>query len=706
MGNQPKPRYREFTQNTRKVERSAFGKLLHEEFLTPHKITQRRLSEVSGVAAEDISRMVTGERYPYDPTLYNNLYALFNALAELGVPLTDDQVSNILQVKEIHARLSDKRQEELIDALKDDGVVKVAYQTTQQEADALYHPAVLVPSIPEPPILDEEPPVIDNLPFQPNPFFTGREDHLKQIREKLQETGTAAITQPVSISGLGGIGKTELALAYAHSFYPNVYRVVLWVDADTPTLQTSYANLAEVLKLPERDEQKLYRRKLAIKDWLKEHTNWLLIMDNADDLPLAESFLPSQPLGHVVFTTQSQIIDTIPTQIEIDAMEPDEGLRFLLRRSGKLQDDAADMREAASQVVELLGGHPLALDQAGAYIEETKVSFTDYLNRYRSARPNLLKRRGGRVRKHSEHPDHRRHPEPVAATLNLSFTMACQQHPLAADILNFCAFLHPDAIPEELFHHDDSFKYDMTEFDEAIAALHRYSLIRRNIQEKTLSMHRLVQAVLIDAMSPDHQKQWRERVVRALNAAFPLSMEFKHWGQGDRLLSHALLCATWTEDELTPTVGLAVLFHKLGIYLYELGRYLEAEQLLSRALSIYKHHLGVEHPATVGARNDLDTIYTYDARNEWLSIWEDELGGAEHPDTALLLYGLARAFHDLGQRGGAESLYRRALRIQKRQLGATDRHTQTTRMYYANFLRSIGRDAEAAALEANEEPPV
>jgi len=478
----------------------------------------------------------------------------------------------------------------------------------------------------------QAPPYIDNLPFQRNQFFTGREEHLERLRKLLQETVTAKITQPISISGLGGIGKTELALEYSHRHHQDVYQTVLWVDADTTTIQASYANLAEILKLPERNEQELYRRIQAVKNWLKEHTNWLLIMDNANDLPLAESFLPAKPLGHVVFTTQSLIIGISPRQIEIKAMEPEDGLRLLLRRSLPKVEATLDTldqenREAALQVVELLGGHPLALDQAGAYIQGTGVSFSDYMQRYRKERRCLLNKRRSLKSKDSEYS---RHPLPVAATLELSIKEAGGQHPLATDILYLCAFLQPDAIPEELFAHDDSFKYGTTEFDDAIAALHSYSLIRRNTHEKTFSIHRLVQAVLIDDMSSDLQGQWRMRVVRALLAVLKHIPDLIDYDMitddGDyrpafgipinRLLPHAMNCTTWTEDELTPTVEVAKLFDVLGIFLSDYGYLSIAEQLLARVLPIYEQHYGVDSQITADVKRDLALCYIAQGKEE------------------------------------------------------------------------------------------
>src|SRR6266567_2006370 len=263
------------------------------------------------------------------------------------------------------------------------------FQLNDAEADALYRAAGAVA------------PKIQNLLFPQNPFFTGRQTYLELLARHFKETGSVAITQPMSISGLGGIGKTQLALEYAHRCYPNVYRSVLWVNAaDKATLEASYLSLANLLQLPEKNEREVDRTIQAVKSWLEGHTGWLLILDNADDLRIARSFLPTTSRGHILLTTRSQIVGNIATKIEIEGMDPEEGFLFLLRRSGVLKDGtepdtvASDILNAARQLVALLGGHPLALDQAGAYIEETGTSFDDYLQLYADQRLMLLNERG------------------------------------------------------------------------------------------------------------------------------------------------------------------------------------------------------------------------------------------------------------------------------------------------------------------------
>jgi len=560
------------------------------------------------------------------------------------------------------------------------------FRLKQEEADALYRAAGQVP------------PEIHNIPYLQNPFFTGREAQLKRLKQFLEENGTVAVTQPVSISGLGGIGKTQLALEYAHKSYRDMYRAVFWVDAaEESTLQAGYDYLAHMLALPERNEQKLDRRIQAVKRWLEGQTNWLLILDNADDLQLARSFLPVKHHGHILLTTRTQIVGTIARQIEIEKMESAEGLLFLLKRARIVQLEAdiatlaADVRDVALELVTLLGGLPLALDQAGAYIEEAGVSVADYLQRYQKARHSLLQRRGLAKSKYGDHPDS------VAATVELSVMKACERQPMAADILHFCSFLQPDAIPDEVLQQDDGLQIDEDSFNEAVVALRCYSLIKRNVQKKTLSMHRLVQAILIDTMSPALRVQWRKRIILTLNKVFP-EVKFKEWSRCRRLLPHALIAATWTETELTSMLDTAELFLKAGIYLRERGQYAEAEPLLVRALSIREQQLGTEHLDTVASLHSLAVLYRWQGKYEQaetlylqaLSIYEQRLG-PEHPGTASVLNDLAALYVRVGKYEQAESLYQRVLTVREQHLGAEHLDTAESLHNLAELYRRQGK---------------
>jgi hypothetical protein len=185
----------------------------------------------------------------------------------------------------------------------------------------------------------------------------------------------------------------------------------------------------------------------AVKVWLRSHGGWLLILDNADDLNLVQPFLPTECPGHLVLTTRAQITGKVAHRFEVDTLDGETGALLLLRRAGLVAADGSfdavfpSDQSIALALVEELGGLPLALDQAGAYIEETQCGLADYRQQYQMRRAELLARRGKLVDDH---------PEPVATTWSLSFARVEQANPIAAELLRICAFLAPNAIPEEL----------------------------------------------------------------------------------------------------------------------------------------------------------------------------------------------------------------------------------------------------------------
>jgi predicted ATPase len=228
------------------------------------------------------------------------------------------------------------------------------------------------------------------IPYRRNPFFTGREDVLNQLHEHLMLAKTAALTQPPAITGLGGIGKTQIAIEYAYRHRAE-YKHVLWVNASEPlTLTEGFVQIARALQLPIKEEQDQNIVIEAVKQWLLNSDGWLLILDNADDLPFAYTFLPTTGTGHVLLTTREHKTGRIARGFEVKPMEKEEGVLFLLRRSKVLDSPVAPLtqtketdQQVAADIVKELDGLPLALDQAGAYIEEMECDLSTYLHRYR-----------------------------------------------------------------------------------------------------------------------------------------------------------------------------------------------------------------------------------------------------------------------------------------------------------------------------------
>src|SRR5262249_29185661 len=180
-----------------------------------------------------------------------------------------------------------------------------------------------------------------NVPLLRNPFFTGREDLLTRLRTSLTQTHTTALSQPQAISGLGGIGKTQIAVEYAYR-HRNDYQAVLWVKASTPQeLAEDVAALARILDLPEQNASKQQESIDAVNRWLATHTGWLLIFDNADDISLLSDYLPPEPKGHILLTTRADAMSGMAQKIEVAEMGEAEGVRLLLYRAGLIDQKTA-----------------------------------------------------------------------------------------------------------------------------------------------------------------------------------------------------------------------------------------------------------------------------------------------------------------------------------------------------------------------------
>ena len=555
------------------------------------------------------------------------------------------------------------------------------FPTHQSERDPA--PSQIVRKSPSTPAL----PVRWNIPYARNPFFTGREDLLAQLHTRFHMGQALALSQPQAISGLGGIGKTQLALEYAYRSHQH-YEAVLWARAESAeALVSSYIAIAKLLRLPESEAKEQEITVQAVKVWLQSHSGWLLILDNADELTLLPDFLPLSLGGHLLLTTRAAATGRLAHRLEIETLGPAQGALFLLRRAAliepfaTLEQATASERELAVQIAQELGGLPLALDQAGAYLEETGTDLTGYWLIYQQHRVDLLQKRGGLVSDH---------PAPVATTWSLSFQNVEEKDPAAANLLRVCAFLSPDAIPEEILTAGTSgfepmltpLAADVFQLNQAIEALLAYSLVRRDPKEKTISIYRLVQAVLQDVMEGKERYLWAERTVFAVNAVFP-EVEPRSWPQCERLLPQALVATQIIERYQMNSQEAVHWLHETAAYLNDRARYGEAESLYLRALQMIELQRGSEHLDGVFLLNRLANLYRSQSKYEVaeplcrqaLQISEKHLS-PEHLDLASPLINLARLYREQGKYGEAGPLYQRALHILEHHLGPA--HFQVT----------------------------
>ena len=549
-----------------------------------------------------------------------------------------------------------------------------------------------------------------NVPYGRNSFFTGREEVLERLHATLTiPTHPIAISQPQAISGLGGIGKTQLVIEYAYRYRAD-YFAVFWVRAESADLLISdFLTIAVLLGLPEQREQDQRKIVNAVLRWLDTHHDWLLILDNADHLETARPFIPSSGNGHVLLTTRAFSTGTIAGRIELETMTVEEGMRFFLRRikstwtNTPLEGMPESVWSLTRAVVEAMDGLPLALDQAGAYIEETSTSLRDYLKLYRLRRQRLLRTRG---------QDAAGHPEPVAATWSLSLEKIKQANPAAAELLCLLALLHPDSIPESMIVAAavefgpllQPVLKEEFDFNEAIGELHKYSLIKRDPEKKILVIHRLVQAVIWDDMDRETQRLWAERMVLSINRVFPV-VEFATWNTCQQYLPHAQLCVTLIDQWQMEFLEAARLLQRMGEYLLARAQYAEGEPIYQNALALHERLLGPDHPETAHTLSGQASLYYALGKygqaeplyQRALAICEQALEPG-HVGVANILNELALLYNALGKYGQAEPLFLRALHIREQALGQAHPYVATTLNGLAQLYREQGKYTQAEPL--------
>ncbi len=526
---------------------------------------------------------------------------------------------------------------------------------------------------------------IYTIPDKQNPFFTDREDILAALRDFFQsQQGTRTRTQ--ALYGLGGMGKTLLAMEYAR-LHQNEYQAILWLNtASREILNSDLSSLLDQLGIFVEGGDNEQQRFAALKHWLQHHDRWFVILDDLDDFTLVDQLLPQNSKGHALLITHSEATGPFAPAISIPQMSIREAALLLLRRAKKIsaqgsQDAAAEADyQLALALAQEVEGYPLALDQAGAYIEETQRSLASYLDLYRQRKGTLLGMRGRLVNDHLD---------PVTTTLTLTFEKVAQIDPAALQLLHLLAFLHADAIPDEMLMHaastlDEplrSLAADSIALDTALAILQRFSLVHRRADTTTVNIHHIVQTVLIESLAKDQQRQLATQVVRLVTSSFP-EAAFENWVECERYLPHAQRCDQLILDYQLAFNEAALLLQRLGSYCYKRALYPQAETYLQHTLHLREHLLGAEHPDTAQTINALALIYREQARYaEAESLYQRALDirqqvfGPDHAETAQSLNNLGNLYTVQADYPRAEQLLLHALIIYEETLGPETNQT-------------------------------
>jgi hypothetical protein len=516
-------------------------------------------------------------------------------------------------------------------------------------------------------------------------FLAGRESLLGELDARLAGGPGSAGPRTAVLCGLGGAGKTSVAVEYAHRHVAEAAVCWQFAAGDPAVLAAEFAVLAAQLGVRDvGDPVASVHGVLA-----RQETGWLVVFDNARDQASIEPFLPPAGPGRVLITTQNQhwppgkVLDVTVLDAEIAA-------GFLLARTGDLDQETA--RELAVE----LGGLPLALEQAAAYMQATGTPLAGYLRLFRARQADVLAR-----------GEAAGHPAGVAATLGLALSRLADEAP-ATGLLRLLAFLSPEPVPLALLFADGRdvglpgpagdgvapLLGDPLATGDAVTALRRYSLVTPAGQGQVL-VHRLVQAMARAQLAAAASDQWLRAAATLVEAAIPDDTNLPAaWPACAALLPHARAVLPPTSDGMS----------RIANYLGYSGSYIAARDLFQVITDVHLAHdaYGPWHPGTLDARHHLaywtgkagDAAAARDQYAALLPIRERVLG-PEAPTSLAARYGLARWSGAAGNAAGARDQFAALLPIFERVCGPEHRDTLNVRHSLAYWIGEAGDAATA-----------
>ncbi|KAH8689766.1 hypothetical protein GQ44DRAFT_637109, partial [Phaeosphaeriaceae sp. PMI808] len=570
------------------------------------------------------------------------------------------------------------------------------------------------------------------IPFVRDVDFVERREILDQLWTICAAPGSRA-----ALVGLGGVGKSQLAIEYAHwtrERSPDTW--VFWVHASTRArFEEAYRDIADRLKLPGRKDPKINILKL-VKDWLYNESNgrWMIVLDNVDDIEvfypkpksgrddddkgvaasLAASlavFLPQSDNGSIVVTSRNRdaavrLVGSSRRVIEVQAMDKDQAVQLLRNKL----EDASD-EGGMADLVDALDRIPLAISQAAAYINRrARMTILGYLKEFRAndkKKESLLNRDAGDIRRDESASNS------VVMTWQISFEHIRQKRQSATDLLSLMSFFNPQGIPESVLRRycrntaEPGGEDEANDaFDEDFDTLRVYSLIAATVETDVCEMHALVKfCTQVWLSSFSDAERWKERFVGLMSQEFPTG-EFENWDKCRLLLPHVESLYNMELSSRNSVKEWVQVLNDAGRYIETAqAKYSDAERLSRRALHECEKKLGEQHLSTLTSMFHLASVLwnrgkysEAEALNRRALEGREKELGVQHLSTLTNMNNLALVLQYQGKYLEAEALNRRALEGYEKGLGVQHPNTLMSVSNLALVLQYQGKYSEAEAL--------
>ncbi|KAM0451377.1 hypothetical protein ACHAO4_006052 [Trichoderma viride] len=579
------------------------------------------------------------------------------------------------------------------------------------------------------------------IPYPRNEDLVSRPDLSNKLDELLPQTSGF---YSAALWGLGGSGKTQLALHYAYQRCNGSEFCVFWVHADSEaTFTTDYKTIGKKLGVSETlDGSDLLD---AVRSSIEAQPQWVIVFDNADDLKLfgvvgtnrtnesLYKYIPQGSHGTVLWTSRDKKIEGTlvgsTRGIEVPPMTRDEATSLLVAASG---DTSAVADTEIDRLLEELQRLPLAVSQAGAYIRRTSMTIKEYLDLLMqgSSRWDILK---------TNDFDRHRRPEvsnSVLETWKISTIRIREESELSYRILHVIAYLDNQDIPYELImaasqcevgDKGKAKQIPETEVKRAVTRLVEFSFLDMRREEgglQSYEMHKLVQEAVRYGLwaqgrmemdqgmitttgqnnAENGEAYYSSMTLQIVDDMFPVS-EKTSWAKCDKYMAHAIRVGEWAEMS-GKMIETATLLSRVLRFLFDRNRWREREPVNQRVIELRRKMLGEMHPQTIWGLSDLAETYYGQGRydeaericTEALSLQQEVLG-EKHEGTIRNMQTLAKTYTEQGRYVEAEGIFKQVFNSQYEMLGERHPYTMWTMSYLGVVYSALGQYDEAQDIQ-------